>query len=129
MLASTNRSEGMSVSGFDPQECIAANQSAFRVDQIAKLFHLSTQHIFSLIKEGEIVVPQERIDRSLSRACILVPRDNLVDFLRRRSSAEWFKKCEKRNKKVAPECRKHSSANDQESTIKNAKPTPSQPRQ
>jgi hypothetical protein len=93
----------MSMSGFDPEDFIPANQSAFRVYQVAKIFHCSTQHIFKLITEGEIVVPQERIDSALSRACILIPRDSLVDFLRRRSSVEWFKKFEKRNKKVAPE--------------------------
>jgi hypothetical protein len=63
---------------------IPQNQSAFRADQVAKIFHVSAQHVFNLIQEGEIVVPQERIESAPSRSSILIPRESLVDFVRRR---------------------------------------------
>lgn len=75
---------------LDPEKLIPLTQSAFRLDQVAKMFSTSVQHLFTLITEGELVVPKENIEAAKSRPCILVPRKNLVDFVRRRSSPEWF---------------------------------------
>lgn len=76
----------------DPEKLIPLTQSSFRLDQIAKMFITSVQHVFRLITEGELVVPTANIEAAKSRACILVPRENLIDFVRRRSSPDWFAK-------------------------------------
>ena len=59
-------------------------RSGFRLDEIAKTFSCTTTHVWNLIKEGEIPVPAENIDKARSRSCILVPRDSLVAFVIKR---------------------------------------------
>lgn len=80
----------MNTIGFDAEDWLPRTQCSFPLHQLAKIFSCSVTHLFNLIHEGEIVVPQEQIDRASSRACIVATRENLVDFVRRRSSAEWF---------------------------------------
>jgi hypothetical protein len=77
---------------LDADELIPRTQAVFRVDQIAKQLQCSVNHIFNLITEGEIVVPQERIASASSRASILVDRESIVDFVRRRSSTTWLER-------------------------------------
>ena len=62
-----------------------ANRNEFRIDEIAKKFICSTQHVWNLIKDGDIKVPAENIKKARSRAGILVPRESLVDFVARRT--------------------------------------------
>lgn len=69
------------------EDMIPRTQRTFRVDQVAEIFCVSVAHIFNLITEGEIDVPQERIDSAPSRGSILVPRDSLCDFVRRRRNS------------------------------------------
>ncbi len=71
-------------------DLIPRTQRSFPLHQLAKIFACSVTHLFNLISEGEIVVPQAEIDRAASRPRILVARESVVDFVRRRSSAEWF---------------------------------------
>ena len=82
----------------DPESFVPQTQQAFRVDQVAKLFQVSVNHVLNLIKQGEIVVPEERIDSAPSGPSMLVPRANIVDFVRRRShgSPGWKKAHAKR---------------------------------
>ena len=77
---------------IDPENMIPRTQRQFRVDQVAKHFEVSVAHVWNLIKQGEIVVPQERIASAPSRSSILVPRESLVDFVRRRSNTAEGKK-------------------------------------
>lgn len=69
----------------DPDKWIPADRKSFPVFEIAREWKCTVQHVWNLIKEGEIRVPQENIDRATSRAEIQVPRDAYVDFLRQRS--------------------------------------------
>lgn len=75
------------MNGVDPETVIPRTQREFRADQVAKHFAVSVAHIWNLIKQGEIVVPQERIASAPSRASILVPRASLVDFVSRRRNS------------------------------------------
>jgi hypothetical protein len=60
-------------------------RAEFRIDEIAKIFSCSIQHVHNLVKSNEIKVPAENIAKAQSAACILVPRESLVDFLNRRA--------------------------------------------
>ena len=57
----------------------------FPAREVAEILMVSAAHISNLIKDREIIVPQENIDRAASRASIMIPRESLVDFLRRRT--------------------------------------------
>jgi hypothetical protein len=72
---------------LDADELIPRTQENFRLDQVAEIFCVSVSHLFSLIKEGELTVPKENIKRAVSRPGILVPRDNLVRFVKRRRNS------------------------------------------
>jgi len=74
-------------SQFDPESFVPRTQNSFRVDQVAELFAVTVNHILNLIKQGEIVVPKERIDSAPSGASILVPRQSLVRFVKRRQNS------------------------------------------
>jgi predicted DNA-binding transcriptional regulator AlpA len=74
-------------SRFDPESFVPHTQRAFRVDQIAELLVVTVNHILNLIKQGEIAVPKERIDSAPSGASILVPRESLVRFVKRRRNS------------------------------------------
>jgi hypothetical protein len=69
----------------DPENWIPANRKSFPLFEIACDWYVSVEHLWNLIKEKEIAVPQENIERASSRAAIQVPRESWVDFLRRRS--------------------------------------------
>jgi hypothetical protein len=71
----------------DAESFVPRTQRSFRVDQIAKLLTVTVNHILTLIKEGEIVVPKERIDSAPSGASILIPREGLVHFIQRRGNS------------------------------------------
>lgn len=79
-----------SSASFNADDFIPRNQRSFPLHQLAKIFTCSVAHLFDLISDGEIVVPHEDIDKARSRGMIVVTRENLVDFVRRRSSAEWL---------------------------------------
>lgn len=68
---------------FDPDKMIPAGRENFRFDEVARIFRCSLAHFWNLVEEGELVVPQENIDRAPSKGSILIPRKNLVDFIRR----------------------------------------------
>ena len=70
---------------LDPSRRVDPNRKSFPVFEIAKDLWCSVQHVLNLIKQGEIRVPQENIDRAKSPAAIQVPREAYVDFLRRRT--------------------------------------------
>ena len=81
------------MTALDADTFVPRGQSSFHVDQVAKLFCCTVNHILNLIKHGEIVVPKERIDSAPSGASILVPRESIVDFVRRRThGSPWWKK-------------------------------------
>jgi hypothetical protein len=82
----------MNSAELDPEKLIPRTQRTFRLDQVAKIFTASVEHLFTLISEGELIVPKKNVRAAKSPACILVPRKNLVDFVRRRSSPAWFSK-------------------------------------
>lgn len=63
---------------------LPAGRENFRLDEVATIFRCSLSHFWNLVEEGELAVPQENIDRAPSKGSILVPRKNLVDFVRRR---------------------------------------------
>lgn len=58
----------------------------FPAREVAPILSISVSHIWNLIKDGEIIVPQENIDRAASRASIMIPRESIVDFARRRTT-------------------------------------------
>jgi hypothetical protein len=88
------------MSAFDADTFVPRSQQSFRVDQVAKLFAVTVNHILNLIKQAEIVVPQERINSAPSGASILVPRASIVDFVRRRTSgSSWRKSSREKSKK------------------------------
>jgi hypothetical protein len=74
----------------DPDQFIPKTQGNFRLDQVAQIFSCSVNHLFNLIEDGELACPKENIEKAVSRPGILVPRESLCDFVRRRSSPEWF---------------------------------------
>jgi hypothetical protein len=74
---------------FDPEELIPKDRKSFSLLELAHLLSVSTQHLYNLILEKELHVPQKDIDAALSRARIRVSRENVVDFVRRRSSPEF----------------------------------------
>ena len=69
---------------FDADELVPRGRESFSLRELAKLFCCSVQHLWNLIEEKEIDVPQENIDRAKSRSTIQVPRAGVVDFLRPR---------------------------------------------
>lgn len=73
--------------GFDAESFVPQTQRSFRVDQVAELLEVTVNHILNLIKHGEIVVPKEQIDSAPSGASILVPRESIVRFVRRRRNS------------------------------------------
>jgi hypothetical protein len=78
---------------------VAPGRAEFRIDEIAKRWRCSVAHFWNLIKDGEIKVPAENINRARSRSCILVPRGAIVDFIRRRLSPAFLNgKQPKRNR-------------------------------
>jgi hypothetical protein len=80
----------------DADSMIPAGRENFRLDEIARRFRCSLAHFWNLVKEGELVVPQENINKAPGKGSILVPRKSVVDFVRRRSSASYRKRRRKR---------------------------------
>jgi hypothetical protein len=76
----------------DADSMIPAGRENFRLDEIARCLRCSLEHLWKLVKEGELEVPQENINKAPGKGSILVPRKSLVDFLRRRSSASYREK-------------------------------------
>jgi len=70
-----------------------------RLDQLARHFSVSVEHLYRLVIDGEIEVPQELLDSAPSRPCIRVPRASVVDFVRRRSSRRWRFEAKRRKKR------------------------------
>lgn len=75
------------MSAIDAETLVPRTQNSFRVDQVAEFFSVTVNHILKLIKQGEIVVPKERIASAPSGASMLVPRENLVQFVKRRQNS------------------------------------------
>jgi hypothetical protein len=71
----------------------------FPAREVAEILRASVSHISNLIKCAEIIVPQENIDRAASRASIIIPRESLIDFLRRRTKFGPSKRERERKKK------------------------------
>jgi hypothetical protein len=78
--------------GFDPDSWVPNDRTNFPVHEIAARLQCSPQHIWNLIAEKEILVPQENIDRAKTRTTVQVPRESLVDFLKQRSGPEFLAK-------------------------------------
>jgi hypothetical protein len=79
--------------GFDPESFVPSTQRNYRADQVAKLFSCSVNHVVKLIKQREIILPEESIASAPSGPSILVPRESIVDFVRRRTyGSAWWKK-------------------------------------
>jgi hypothetical protein len=72
---------------FEAESFVPRTQRAFRVDQIAELLAVTVNHVLNLIKQREIIVPKERIDSAPSGASILVPRESIVRFVKRRRNS------------------------------------------
>jgi hypothetical protein len=66
------------------EDLVPRSQRSFPLHQLAKYFECSVKHLFNLITEGEIFVPQEQIENAPSRSRIVVSRESVVDFVRRR---------------------------------------------
>lgn len=60
-------------------------RNSFRTGEVARTLSATVQHIFNLISEREIVVPEENLKRAPSRGSILIPRESLIFFLRTRT--------------------------------------------
>jgi hypothetical protein len=75
------------MNGIDAETFVPRTQNSFRVDQVAELLAVTVNHVLNLIKQRAIVVPKERIDSALSGASILVPRESLVRFVKRRQNS------------------------------------------
>jgi hypothetical protein len=90
------------MSTIDAESFVPNTQRSFRADQVAQLFSASANHIVNLIKSGEIVVPEESIASAPSGPSILVPRESIVDFVRRRTyGSAWWKKNHAKKKRRA----------------------------
>ena len=63
---------------------VPAGRESFALREVSELWRCSVHHLSRLVDQKEIVVPQENIDRAVSRATIRVPRASLVDFIKRR---------------------------------------------
>jgi hypothetical protein len=87
------------MSYLDAESFVPDTQRSYRVDQIAELLAVTVNHILNLIKQGELVVPKERIDSAPSGASILVPRESFVHFVKRRRNSPARLAANKRRRK------------------------------
>ncbi len=85
-------SVGMSDDSFNAETWLPPNRSRFRLDEFAKLLRCSSQHLFTLIVEGELRVPKKAIAIAPSRSSILISRKSVVDFINNRHSSEYLKR-------------------------------------
>jgi hypothetical protein len=81
------------------ERLIPAGRTKFRLDEAARLLLVSNSHLWNLVKSREIIVPQENIDAAPSRPSIYIPRESLVDFVRRRTVGGPAERQRKRKKK------------------------------
>jgi hypothetical protein len=63
---------------------VPAGRETFALHEVSELWRCSVNHLSRLVDQKEIVVPQENIDRAVSRPAIRVPRASLVAFIQRR---------------------------------------------
>lgn len=68
----------------DAEDLVPRTQRSFPLHQLAKHFECSVKHLFNLISEGELFVSQGQIENAPSRSRIVVSRESVVDFVRRR---------------------------------------------
>src|SRR5690349_13183772 len=76
---------------FDPETWVPKDRLSFPLHELAKSWCCSVQHLWNLVRQRELIVPQENIDRAKTRAAIQVPRQAYVDFLVRRSSPNFVR--------------------------------------
>ena len=82
----------MSGDSFNAETWLPPKRSRFRLDEFAKLLRCSSQHLFTLIVEGELRVPKKAIAIAPSRSSILISRKSAVDFVNNRHSSEYLKR-------------------------------------
>jgi hypothetical protein len=75
------------------------NRNGFRLDELARHFRCSTQHFYNLVRAGELSVPPDRIESAPSHTSIIVPRESICAFVRKRSSKAFLKSRKKYQKK------------------------------
>ena len=85
-------SVGISGDSFNAETWLPAGRRRFRLDEFAKLLRCSSQHLFTLIVEGELRVPKKAIAIAPSRSSILISRKSVVDFINNRHSSEYLKR-------------------------------------
>ena len=90
--------------GVDPERWISDKRSTFPVHELAKMLCCSVQHLWNLIQEGELVVPQANIAHAKTRTTIQVSRESFVEFLRRRSAPNVLAKRRQSRKRRRLRC-------------------------
>lgn len=69
---------------FDFEHDLPAGVESFALHWLAKRWKVSVQHVFNLVKSGEIPVAVDLRNLNSSKSCIRAPRASVVTFLNRR---------------------------------------------
>jgi hypothetical protein len=69
---------------FDFEHDLPAGVESFALHWLAKRWKVSLQHVFNLVRSGEIPVAVDLRNSNSSRSCIRAPRAAVVAFLNRR---------------------------------------------